>query len=61
MLDGGAGLAQRGVKRDLADVEIGAGESLVRDGDDALDADVARASARSSASARRRGDTPVMR
>src|SRR4051795_12540761 len=42
MFDGGAGLAQRGVELDLAGAEVDAGESLVRDGVDALDADVAQ-------------------
>src|SRR3954470_21308601 len=42
VFDGCAGLAERGVVRALTDVEIGAGESLVRDDVDPLDADVAQ-------------------
>ena len=42
MFDGGAGLAERGVERALAGVQVGAWESLVRDGVDPLDADVAQ-------------------
>jgi hypothetical protein len=38
MFDGGAGLAQRGVELDLAGAEVDAGESLVRDGVNSLDA-----------------------
>jgi len=40
VFDGGTGLAERGVEPALAGVEVGAGESLVRDGVDPLDADV---------------------
>src|SRR4051794_41921862 len=42
MFDGGTGLAQRGVELNLAGAEVDAGESLVRDGVDSLDADVAQ-------------------
>ena len=42
MFDGGADLAQRRVELDLVGVEVDAGESLVRDGVDSLDADVAQ-------------------
>jgi hypothetical protein len=42
VFDGGTGLAERGVERALAGVELGAGKSLVRDGVDPLDADVAQ-------------------
>ena len=42
MFDGGADLAQRGVELDLAGAEVDAGESLVPDGVDSLDADVAQ-------------------
>src|SRR4051794_24279384 len=42
MFDGGPDLAQRRVERDLVVVEVDAGESLVRDGVDSLDADVAQ-------------------
>jgi hypothetical protein len=38
MFDGGADLAQRGVELDLAGAEVDAGESLVRDGVNSLDA-----------------------
>ena len=40
MFDGGADLAQRGVELDLTGGEVDAGESLVRNGVDSLDADV---------------------
>src|SRR6185312_13378877 len=42
MFDGGADLAQRGVELDLAGSEVDAGESLVRNGVDSRDADVAQ-------------------
>src|SRR4051794_13681790 len=42
VFDGGTGLAECGVERALAGVEVGAGESLVRDGVDPLDADIAQ-------------------
>src|SRR3954451_2869925 len=42
MFDGGPDLAQRRVELDLVGVEVDAGESLVRDGVDSLDADIAQ-------------------